>query len=116
MMAELAQRLGERIRQLRKQKGLSQEQLGELAGLHTNYIGQIERGEKNLTIETLDKVVSGLQVSLEEVFRYIDPAVGEDKLSEITSLLAARSPEDHKMVLQIIKGIFDWESQSKMRS
>lgn len=110
-MAELVQRLGERIRKLRKQRGLSQEQLGELAGLHTNYIGQIERGEKNLTIETLDKVVSGLEVSLEELFRYIDPAVGEDKLSEITQLLASRSTEDHEMVLQVIRSVFDWEAQ-----
>lgn len=112
-MAELVQRLGERLRKLRKQKGLSQEQLGELAGLHTNYIGQIERGEKNLTIQTLERVVSALQVSLEEVFRYIDPAVGEDTLSEITSLLVSRSPEDHEMVLRVVTSVFEWEASKK---
>lgn len=81
-----------------------------MCGLHVNYIGQIERGEKNLTLETLEKMVSGLEISLGELFRYIDPAVGEDKLSEINQLLASRSPEDHEMVLQVIKSVFDWEA------
>lgn len=110
-MPELVQRLGERIRQLRKFRGLSQEQLGELSGLHTNYIGQIERGEKNLTIETLEKVTSGLRITLDELFRYLDPAEGEDTLSEINQLLASRSPEDHAMVLQVIKTVLDWEAK-----
>ncbi|WDL99197.1 helix-turn-helix domain-containing protein [Alicyclobacillus sp. ALC3] len=112
-MSELSQRLGERIRILRKQRGLSQEKLGEQAGLHTNYIGQMERGEKNLTIGTLEKVASGLGVSLEEVFRYVDPAVGEDKISEITHLLSVRPSEDHEMVLRVITAILEWEQSKK---
>ena len=42
---------GKRIRQLRMQKGLSQEELGYEAGLHRTYIGQIERAEKNITLK-----------------------------------------------------------------
>ncbi|ELK38870.1 XRE family transcriptional regulator, partial [Brevibacillus agri BAB-2500] len=55
-MTELVKRLGNRIRFLRKEKGMSQEQLGELSGLHTNYVGQVERGEKNVTVESLEKI------------------------------------------------------------
>ncbi|WP_436664011.1 helix-turn-helix domain-containing protein [Alicyclobacillus acidoterrestris] len=108
-MADLVRKLGERIRVLRKEKGLSQEQLGELSGLHTNYIGQVERGEKNLTIESLEKVAIGLGVSLEQVFRYIDPMEQQDELSQINELLSKRPFEDRAMALKIIKDVFDWE-------
>ncbi len=50
---EIQSELGLRIRYYRKQRGLSQEKLAELCSLHPTYIGQIERGEKNATIESL---------------------------------------------------------------
>lgn len=48
---------GERIRHLRTEKGLSQEQLAELADLHRTFIGRIERGETNVTLENIKKTV-----------------------------------------------------------
>lgn len=44
-------RFGERIRELRKQKGMTQEQLADKAKLHNTYIGTVERGEKNMSIK-----------------------------------------------------------------
>ncbi|HDR7670372.1 TPA: helix-turn-helix transcriptional regulator [Bacillus wiedmannii] len=66
---ELIKKLGERIRFLRKEQKLSQERLGELSNIHTNHIGAIERGEKNVTIESLAKITKGLGITLEELFR-----------------------------------------------
>ncbi|HDR4914383.1 TPA: helix-turn-helix transcriptional regulator [Bacillus cereus] len=66
---ELIKKLGERIRFLRKEQKLSQERLGELSNIHTNHIGAIERGEKNVTIESLAKIANGLGIALEELFR-----------------------------------------------
>ncbi|ABS21093.1 helix-turn-helix domain-containing protein [Bacillus cytotoxicus] len=66
---ELIKKLGERIRLLRKEQNLSQERLGELSNIHTNHIGAIERGEKNVTIESLAKITNGLGITLEELFR-----------------------------------------------
>ena len=109
-MADLVQKLGNRIRLLRKERNLSQEQLGELAGLHTNYIGQVERGEKNMTIESLAKIAAGLHVSMEELFRYIDPMKREDEFAQIHKLLSSRSNQDKAMVLKIIRNIFEWEA------
>ena len=53
--------LGKRIRQRRMQLGLSQERLGEVAGLHRTYIGAVERGEKNLTVVTLCRIANALK-------------------------------------------------------
>lgn len=54
--------LGETIRTYRKQARLSQEELAEKADLHHNYIGEIERGEKAATIDTLLKIAKGLGI------------------------------------------------------
>lgn len=59
--------LGNRIRAIRKAKGLTQQDLAELSGLDYRYIGAIERGERNFSIDTLEKVLSALKISLNEL-------------------------------------------------
>lgn len=61
------QRLGEAIRAFRKQAGMSQEKLAELADLHHNFVGEIERGEKAATIDTLVKMARALDVPLSDL-------------------------------------------------
>ena len=67
-MSNIAKILGQRIRNYRTAKGLSQERLAELSGCHPTYIGQIERGEKNATIESIEKISTALQISLSQLF------------------------------------------------
>jgi transcriptional regulator with XRE-family HTH domain len=59
--------LGERIRLLRKSAHLSQEKLAEKADLHPNYIGEIERGEKAVSIDTLLKLAAALRVRVRDL-------------------------------------------------
>lgn len=66
--SKVLQRFGERIRELRKQKNLTQEQLADKARLHYTYIGTVERGEKNISMKNIEKVAKGLGVSLAEFF------------------------------------------------
>ncbi|MET1168220.1 helix-turn-helix transcriptional regulator, partial [Bacillus velezensis] len=56
----LPEDVGNRIRELRKAKGWTQEQLAEAAGLHYSYIGGVERGDRNISLETLEKIINGL--------------------------------------------------------
>ena len=70
-MSDIAKVLGQRIRNYRNTKGLSQEKLAELSGCHPTYIGQLERGEKNATIESIEKISSALNVSLSKLFENI---------------------------------------------
>lgn len=51
-MSELTKIIGQRVRNYRTEKGLSQEKLAELSGCHPTYIGQVERGEKNATLDS----------------------------------------------------------------
>ncbi len=67
-MSDIAKVLGQRIRNYRTDKGLSQEKLAELSGCHHTYIGQIERGEKNATIESIEKIAAALNISLSKLF------------------------------------------------
>ncbi len=65
-MAEktLAERFGELVRRLRQEKGYSQEEFAFRVGLHRTYMGDIERGEKNVTLVTADKLAKGLGLTL----------------------------------------------------
>lgn len=56
--------LGSRIRELRKERGLSQEKLAELSDVHRNFIGFIERGERNAGIQTFIAIAKGLDIHL----------------------------------------------------
>ncbi len=71
-MSQISELLGERIKNLRKQKGMSQEKLSELANLHSTYIGQLERGEKNPSIETVFKICAGLEIPVSCLLENID--------------------------------------------
>lgn len=61
-------KFGERVRQLRKEKGLSQEQLAFKAEVHRTYIGMIERAEKNITLVNIEKIANALEIDLKELF------------------------------------------------
>ena len=61
-MAEINKQVGLRIRKYRLKKGLSQEELAFEADLHRAYIGQIERGEKNIGIQNLVKIANALSI------------------------------------------------------
>ncbi len=65
-------RFGVRVRQLRTERGWSQEAFADMAGLHRTYIGSIERGEQNISLENIQKLASTLGVSLAELFAVFD--------------------------------------------
>ena len=67
-LSDIIKPIGQRIRNRRTQSGLTQEKLAELAGLHPTYIGQIERGEKNITLENIYKISIALKISLSQLF------------------------------------------------
>ena len=60
--------IGRRVQQLRRARGISQEALAERAALHRNYVGSVERGERDIGIVALSRLAHALGVSLAEFF------------------------------------------------
>lgn len=65
----LYQKLAQRIEKLRKEKGLTQEELAEKAGLHRSYFWDIENG-RNISIKTAYKITKGLGISFSDLFNF----------------------------------------------
>lgn len=65
---EILVNFGERVREIRKKKGLSQEELSFKADLHRTYIGMIERAEKNITLVNIEKIANALEISINDLF------------------------------------------------
>jgi transcriptional regulator with XRE-family HTH domain len=65
---EILLKFGKRVRQLRKEKNLSQEELSYKTDLHRTYIGMIERAEKNITLMNIEKIAIALNVEIKELF------------------------------------------------
>lgn len=59
---------GKSLRVLREKRGYSQEELAERAGLHRNYVGGIERGERNVALENIVKLAKALSVRSKDLF------------------------------------------------
>ena len=66
---DLQAAVGNRIRELRKERGWSQEKLADICGIHRSHMGEIERGQKDVTISTLRKISKGLGLTVSLLLR-----------------------------------------------
>ena len=70
-MQEVQKKLGKKIVELRRKRGFSQEDFAHECQFHRSYMGALERGEKNVTIQVLVRLTKALKISLAELFRGI---------------------------------------------
>ncbi|KAF6563425.1 helix-turn-helix transcriptional regulator [Paenibacillus sp. EKM202P] len=102
--------IGQTIRSYRKKRGWSQEELGHQAGLHTTYIGKIERAEKVCSVEVLTKITNAFQITLEEFFRYIQPAEYDEmdgRLLKVINDIRHRDKNEQERILKIIELVLE---------
>ncbi|MGX4584449.1 helix-turn-helix domain-containing protein [Paenibacillus chitinolyticus] len=103
--------IGKRIRDLRKERGLSQEQLGELANLNYTYIGGVERAETNISVLNLAKIASALNVGVYELFSYTrlsNQTKGKSHdMEQIIDLLLSINPKEVRKAKNILMEVFD---------
>ena len=103
-MSEIAKTIGQRIRSYRLQLGLSQEKVAELSGCHPTYIGQVERGEKNATLESIEKIAAAIEVPLSKLFDKMEASEDEqiDIPAKCYDLLLTKSKSEQEQIYRII--------------
>jgi transcriptional regulator with XRE-family HTH domain len=113
-LSSLATLVSERIRELRNIKGLSQEQLALKSDLNTSFIGAIERGIKKPTVETLDKIIKALDMSVQEFFNFELDYSKNDKsevLIKLNYLLKDYSINEQTTIYNLVKQIVSFKNQ-----
>ena len=102
-MSDLAKVIGQRIRNYRTEKNLSQEKLAELSGCHPTYIGQVERGEKNATLESIEKIASALNISLSTLFEKLGAEEPIDSIPlKCYELVASKSKAEQEQLYKLL--------------
>ena len=76
---QLINDFGKRIRQLRTERGLSQEKLAELTGFHRTYIGMVERGERNISLSNIGVFAEVFGKTVSEVLNFAETRDGGNK-------------------------------------
>jgi transcriptional regulator with XRE-family HTH domain len=76
MARSLQRAFGLELRELRKERGFSQESLADKADLHRNFIGLVERGQRNVTLTTLEGLAAALKVSVSELIARAEKRAG----------------------------------------
>ena len=69
MSTLILEKFGNKVRKERLKQNLSQEELGSRAGVHRTYIGMIERAEKNITLENIEKIAKALKISINNLLK-----------------------------------------------
>jgi len=98
--------IGKKIKEYRKTKNLTQEGLGEKAGLHYTYIGQVERGEKEPSLKSLINIADALGVGVDKLLINYDlSSEASIKISHITDLLLKRDEKELEMIYKLLKDL-----------
>ncbi len=104
---QVMQATAERIRQLRRQRDLSQEELALRSGVNTVYYGQIERGQKCPTVDILYRIASGLGIPLSDLLRFDAPPDIEDMTAYMEQLVKKVPPGKVPQIIKILEAVTD---------
>lgn len=108
---DVAKRLGLKIRFYRKGKKMTQEKLAEICGFHPTYIGQLERGEKTASVETLYRISRGLNTSMCSLLDDIDSFANAGENANIPLAiyyqLLSIPQEKQEKIYEIIQNVID---------
>ncbi len=112
----IAYKLGERIRDIRKSKNLSQEHVAFSAEISSTFLGQVERGNKKPTIETLVKISKALDVEIIDLFNFntplniVDDNEQNKSIVAINTLLKSMDEESVQEVLKVLKSMINFKN------
>ncbi len=104
-----ANNLGKRLKQIRSDMGISQEELAYRCNMQASHISQIERGQKSPTLDTLEKLAAGLNITVSVLTDYATDISfsGDEFVNKINSYLIKLNNKQKKQILSIIKTFFN---------
>lgn len=106
MPISLERRFGEHLREMRKERRYTQDELAERSDLSVDAIRRIERGAFSPSLATLAKLSAGLGVSLRTLFESLDEP-GRTKTKELSDYLARRKPAEVRTALRVLRALFE---------
>ena len=113
-MDSLVKLVGIKIKEIRKSKKLTQDQLAEKCGIQTSYLTGVERGDRNITLQTLEKVIEGLEIVPANIFNFeglksnnIVNLEKKDLLILLFNLIDNKSEAEIRMLLTVANEIFN---------
>lgn len=101
-------KIGQRIQKERLRLGLSREKIAEILNLSANFIGQIERGEKKMSLATMVKISECLRVSIDYLIYGKDTEAENINDDELTNLIRKCSKLERSLILDIVKSIIPY--------
>ena len=110
-MSEISKIIGQRIRNYRTSKGFSQEKLAELSGCHPTYIGQVERGEKNATLESIEKISIAMGISLSQLFGELGDNESENVPLKCYEFIASKSKIEQEQLYKMLVELDKYKNQ-----
>lgn len=102
-MANVSEKIGIRIRTLRKQADLTQQELAEKAGVSYKYLGQVERGQVNLSVEKMVEIANGLRIDPRDLL--VVQAKESSALSKAKFILSELSKKELAMALDMLESL-----------
>ena len=109
-METISVQIGQRLKDIRKKRGLTQEQLGELVGRSYKYIGLIERGQRMPSIKTLAKIADELNVDIKDFFDFPKSGKVTEKeryLYRIWGMLKDKPKKDLELAERMLKSLLE---------
>lgn len=101
--------LGSKVRTLRQRRGWSQEALGARSGLSGKFIGEVERGEKSISVDSLYRVSVALEVPLKDLIELptrLQPAIPKEPEAVLAMLSEGRSPEELRKMYEALRSFY----------
>ena len=107
-MSELSKVIGDRIRFIRNEKGLSIEELAHRANISTTHLGRVERGDRSPTLDILGKIVNALDISFVELFSdfHVPKDENDTTLAILINRLNSLNNNERKELLIILDSLF----------
>lgn len=97
--------LGARIKELRKARGLSQDQLSEKINIDPKHLSRIEVGKSYPSLDTLEKISKVLKVEIKDLFEFMHKARSKDVGKNINTLIKEADEDEQQIILKIIRAI-----------